>query len=246
MDARQRNTLNALERMQVFLTTNPLPAPLVNTSAGFTEQVTALGNAISDAQSHAVNQGSGQPYQVSRHRAYLRRKLQYQHLQPIRNIGHTLEKTVPGMPKLVNLRQRFRSEQSLIAVAKATMRDVLPHRTLFIARGLPSDFLAQLEFAIAALEQEKTNYAEAIAQRVAARTGINNALSAGLIARRCLTEVIKLNCSSDEENGPATLRAWESVSRIRRPDQPSITSDSTPEPESEPSDPLPELQPEAA
>lgn len=227
MDARQRNTLNALERMQVFLTTNPLPVPLINTPSGFVEQITALENAISDAQSYAINQQSGQPYQVSRHRRYLRNKLQHQHLQPIRNIGHTLEKSVPGMPKLVNLKQRFRSEQSLIAVAKATMRDVLPYRDLFLARGMPSDFLAQLESAIVALEQEKVNYAEAVAQRVAARTGINNALSAGLIARRCLTEVIKLNCSNDEENGPAILRAWESVSRIRRPDQPAVNTDSS-------------------
>lgn len=205
MDKRQRNTLNALERILVFVSSDPLPPPLTGATEGLTDQVTALRSTIAKVHTYAMNQGSGQTYRITEQRKSLRRQLRYQHLQPIRTIGRVLEKDIPGMPKLVNLRKSVSSEQSLIAVAKATHRDVAAYRELFVARGLPSDFLQLLDEKILALEEEKSRHSDFLAQKVAARTGIRDSLKQGMHIRECLAVIIQRCCAVDTPHAASTL-----------------------------------------
>lgn len=225
MEARQRHKLDALERMLTFVTEEPVPPPLQNAPEGFGEQITALRDAISEAERHAKNQESGHPYQITRHRKRVRDALRYEHLQPLRDIARVIEREIPGLPTLVNLPGRSASERRLISAAQAAMRDILPYRDQFIARGLPSDFLAQLEFAITELVQIKQIRAEAVNKRITASKGISTAIVSGMHAAKCLSAVIKRCCRQDHVDGPSTLHAWEAAARVRRPDRSSQPDD---------------------
>lgn len=225
MNVTQKNKLDAMERMLVFVTDSSLPPPLENAPAGFQEQITVLRSAIEEASQHATNQESGHPLQLTQLRRRLRNQLRYEHLQPLRDVSRVIEKETPGLPSLVNLPGKAGTERRLIAAANAALRDILPYRDKFISRGLPSDFLAQLEAAITSLKDVKIIHADAVSKRTAASQGIASAIANGMSARKCLSAVVKRSCLQDPESGPATLHAWQSVSRIRRSGSSSVTEE---------------------
>jgi hypothetical protein len=216
MNDRQREMYNSLKRIQSFVNANPLPIPLRSAPSGFQGQVGLLNTALTQVESFAISKGSGEAFRRSAHLRQLRDILRYRHLYPIRRAARVLEKETVGLPRLVNLPRRFGSEQELLTAAQATAADVTPFAHLFIAKGLPDNFLAQLQSAIVAIAQANQEYESVRTRKVTGRAGVAVALRIGMDARTCLNLIVERCCTFDSVHGPSTLEAWQSVSRIHR------------------------------
>ncbi len=134
----------------------------------------------------------------------------------MRHIARVIERTVPGIPHVINLPRKLASEQSLIAAAKAALDDVKPYSELFIEKGLPADFETQLAGAISAVEAGKHAEVTATARRVNARMAIRTALQRGRDIVHCLDAVVRRCCKADTVDGAAILTEWESARRVHK------------------------------
>lgn len=232
MNSKQHNTLDALKSAYVFLTTNPIPTPLQNPSAGLNAQITTLKSAIDAADAEATSQVSGTLQLARGQRDALRDALRSQHLEPILRVAREAETTSPGLPKLVNMRSA-RSDQGLLNAVQAVLRDLPPYKDILIAKGLPADFLDELQSALTAYESASDTTRQTKTTRVQARAGLDTALQQGESCKRVIGAIIRRAVPTDP-NGQTFLRGWESASHIRRGKSatPATTTGTTSEPSS--------------
>jgi len=214
MDTKQNNTLDALKSAYVFLTTSPIPTPLQNPSSGLSAQVTSLKAAIDNADAEATSQMSGTLQQAISQRDALRDALRTQHLEPILHVARELEKTSPGLPKLVNMRSA-RTTQGILNAVQAVMRDLPPYKDLLVAKGLPTDFMDQLQTALTAFQTASDTARQTKTTRVQSRAGIDTALQQGESCKRVIGAIIRRAVPTDP-NGQTFLRGWDSASHVRR------------------------------
>ena len=214
MNIKQNNTLDALKGAYVFLTTNPIPSPLQNPSTGLNDQITALKSAIDDADAQATSQLSGTLHQSLKQRDALRIALRRQHLEPILQVARELDPSSPGLPNLVNLRSA-RTSQGLLNAVQAVLRDLPPYKDLLVAKGLPADFLDQLQTALTTYETATAAARKTKTARVQARAGIDTALQKGDSCKRIIGAIIRRAVPTDPD-GQTFLRGWESASHVRR------------------------------
>lgn len=214
MDARQTRQLDALKRSLLFVTTSPLPTPLQNPSSGLTTQVAALRTAIDGVQTQATDQISGLVRQTVDQRNQARDALRTAHLEPILHVARVLERSTPGLPRLVNLRSA-RGGQAVLSAAQAALRDLAPYKDQFVAAGLPADFLDELQTAVAAYEAATNAVREAKVTQIQARAGIETALTDGDNRKRVIGALIRRAAVSDP-NGKTFLRGWDAASHVKR------------------------------
>ncbi|HXC24297.1 MAG TPA: hypothetical protein VNU46_00170 [Gemmatimonadaceae bacterium] len=224
MNTRQSNTLDAIKRAYIFVTSTPLPTPLQNPSSGLTAQITGLKAAIDSADAEATNQTSGTVQQALDQRNALRDNLRSAHLEPILHVARVLEKTNPGLPKLVNMRSA-RTAQGLLNAAQAALRDLPPYKDLFVTQGLPTDFLDQLQTAVAAFQNAGNTVREIKVAKIQSRTGLATALEQGDNCTRIIGAIIRRAAPSDP-NGQTFLSGWEAASHLKR-DKSSSTGTTT-------------------
>jgi hypothetical protein len=209
MNSQQRKTLDTFTRAVAFADTNP--PVLANASPGFAGQVQVLKTAIAAINTVAPDRGSGKPAKTANQRALLRHALRVGQLYPIRRVARVLERTVLGMPHLVNLPSRSSSTQSLLDAAKATARDVAPYKDQFVAKGLPVDFLDRLTAAIQALENAAAANVTA-RMAVAGATGqLTKAFQDGRDAVTLMDSTIRSLCNADPTLGAPTLAVWNTI-----------------------------------
>jgi hypothetical protein len=116
------------------------------------------------------------------------------------------------------MEDRFRtpgsvSDQVLLGVARGFATDALPLKTELINRGLPANFLDDLNSDIAAFEQATLRQAQGTETRVAATAGIEDQFDDALSLLRELGPIM-VNMFADD---PTVLAAWTSASHIERP-----------------------------
>jgi hypothetical protein len=209
MNIRQRKMLSSFTRAVTFVGTSP--PVLANAPSGFTDQIQALKAAIAEIDQIAPDRGSGRPAKTANQRVVLRRDLRVGQLHPIRRVARVLERTVVGMPHLVNIPTRLSSTQSLLDAAKATVRDVTPYKEQFIAKGLPADFLDQLTAAIQVLEDADTANVTARLAAANAKGQLAKSFQDGRDALMLMDSVIRHLCNANPTLGAATLTVWNTI-----------------------------------
>jgi len=132
-------------------------------------------------------------------------------LEAISRTARAMALTTPG------LNDKFRvphnqSNQAVLATARAASTDALPLKAEFIRRGLPADFIEDLEADIEILEQAITSKAQGTESHIAATAAIDREIERGMNAVRELDPVVRNKFASD----PATLAAWLSATHVER------------------------------
>ena len=98
------------------------------------------------------------------------------------------------------------------AAARAFVAAALPLKAEFVKRGMPADFLDDLEADIAALEEAQTRKIEGRDSHVGATAAIDDEIERGMNAVQELDPAMRNTFA----HNAAKLAAWTSASRVER------------------------------
>jgi hypothetical protein len=177
------------------------------------EQLSVLDAAINGLESHTQAQTSGRgAVRESVTSKSAARDEVMRDLEAISRTARSMAMTTPG------LNDKFRiphnqSNQTVLAVARAAGADALPLKAEFIRRGMPADFLEDLQADIEMMEQAIERKVQGAGSHVAATAAIDMEIERGMNAVRELDSVM-YNTFRDD---PVALAAWESASHVERP-----------------------------
>jgi hypothetical protein len=223
MQLRQFNELDAARRALTFLTTTPPAASLTTMPATFTQQVTALGATISqiDAQASAQTSAAGTITDKASAAKAAATELRSGHLVPIRKVAKLLAKGSTGSTLSPNFASSItiphdHNYQALLAAASAAVQNVTPYKDLFIARGLPTDFLDQLTAQATTLSQAISATGTARTTRVASTADIVQLMQELRSTLHVLDIGVVKACKADRVNGPTTLAGWKAAKTVRK------------------------------
>jgi hypothetical protein len=196
-------------RVREFVTSRASQYP-PTTLAG--ELLARLNTEIGNMEAHTTAQSSGRSatLESSTGKAAARDELR-QDLDAISRTARAMAISTPG------LEDKFRaprsiSDQALLATARAFAADALPLKTEFTRRGLPDDFLEDLNSDIEEFEQINNQQIQKRESRVAATAAIDDALERGINIVRELDAIMRNQFAND----PASLAAWLSASHTER------------------------------
>jgi hypothetical protein len=176
------------------------------------EQFTILNNAINSLETHtsAQSSGRGTARESVSSKAAARDELM-RDLEAISRTARAMAQTTPGLNDKFRIPHN-RSDQEVLAAARAAASDALPLKAEFIRRGMPSDFLEDLQADIDEMEQAVMRKAQGTESHVTATAAIDREVERGMSAVRELDPVVRNSFASD----PATLAAWFSASHVER------------------------------
>lgn len=185
------------------------------------ELATRLNNVINEMNTHTTAQSSGRSavLQSSTSKAAARDELR-RDLDAISRTARVIAFSTPG------LKDKFRaprsvSDQALLTTARAFAADALPLKTEFTRRGLPDDFLEDLNSDIEEFEQVINQKIRKREAQVAATAAIDAALERGINIVRELDAVMRNSLSRDH----APLAAWLSASHTERAPRRATTAE---------------------
>jgi hypothetical protein len=191
------------------------------------EQLLIVDTAINALERHASVQSSGRSTvrQSATSKAAARDELM-RDLEAISRTARMMGKMIPGLEDKFRIPHN-QSNQAALAVARAALSDALPFKTEFIRRGMPANFLEDLQSDIDVLEEAIARKAQGAGAQVAATAAIDTEIERGMDAVRQLDPVVRNTFSSD----PATLAAWQSASHVERaPRRTPVPTTPTPAP----------------
>jgi hypothetical protein len=176
------------------------------------EVLAELDAVITEMESHSTAQASGQrgAKAGTTHKAAARAALR-EDLEAIGRTARVMALTMPGLDDKFRL-PRNAGDQAWLAAARAFAQDAGPLKAEFTRRGLPEDFLDDLNADIAAFATSIDSRAQQTGERVAATVAIDAALDRGMNASRELDAIVR-NIFRDD---PAVLAEWTSASHTER------------------------------
>jgi hypothetical protein len=176
------------------------------------ELFTKLEGITTELDSHKNAQDSGlsTAQQGTESKAVARDELE-QTLEAISRTAKAMSRAVPGIENKFRFSRELK-DQELLTRARAIAADATPFLAEFVKRGLPADFLDDLnedieEFAAALNRREGGRETH-----VSATAAINDLIERGMDVLRELDAVMRNIFRSD----PARLAAWLSASRVER------------------------------
>ena len=125
--------------------------------------------------------------------------------------SRSLAQDTPGLDEKFRVPES-NNDQLLIAAARAAAVDAAPLSAQFIALELPSDFIANLNADIAALEAAINHHTNAVGDHVAAGVAIDDAIDEGATIVRKLNTIVR----NKYRDNPAILAEWTSSSHTER------------------------------
>lgn len=205
----ERRRYETFLRVREFITGRAAQFP-TTTLAG--ELLTRLNSVIDEMDAHTTAQSSGRSatLESSTSKAASRDELR-RDLDAISRTARAMALSTPG------LEDKFRaprgvSDQELLATARAFAADAQPLKTEFTRRGLPDDFLDDLNSDIEEFEQAINQKIQKRGLQVAATAAIDSALERGLNVARELDAIMRNQFAND----PASLASWLSASHTER------------------------------
>ena len=204
MKAAQGNTLTALEGIQTFLDTHADALP----GAVKSDIRKQLDGSIAVLSGHATDQkwGINSAQGATQKHKSARSVLMRDHMAPISRIAH-LE--LPALPEFVALRmpRGNPSVPRLVAAARAMGKEAASHADVFVAAGLPADFVAQLDAAILATLEPVSVRKQSRGTARGATVGLTTQLTT---ARRIVKVIDAFVRTALKDNAPL-LATWNSV-----------------------------------
>ncbi|MDB4892336.1 MAG: hypothetical protein JWL61_4191 [Gemmatimonadetes bacterium] len=209
MQTNQGNMLQSLRTVQAFLEENAAElTDVVNTGAR-----QRLDDAIAELSVHVSDQtGSALASQGATLKQYtLRRALLRDHMAPISRIARSDLPQTPEIEPFKMPRGRPTTEK-LCAAAFGMAKAATPFAGVFIAAGLPTDFVARLEAAASALVDSVSDRAQSRGKRSGATKGLKSQLAGG----RKIVHILDAFVKSALKDDPALLANWYAVKRVRK------------------------------
>jgi hypothetical protein len=193
-----------LVRLKEFGTAH---AELFPDTSGGGRLFAAFGAAVDDLQSHVVAQagGTNATRQATTAKTAARR-LALRRLDTLTRTAQIVTAGTPGFDEKLRL-PKSRSDQRLVAVARAIVQDVTPFADQIVAHNLPATFLSEVTAAIDALDTAIQTQAQAAGARAAARAAIQERLAAAFAMAAQLDTVVANQCGNDA----VMLAKWQSA-----------------------------------
>ena len=219
----ERRRLEMFIRVREFGTAHTAQFPPASFAG---EQLIILESAINALETHASAQVSGRSTarEGAASKAAARDELM-RDLEAISRTARAMAQTTPGLSDKFRIPHN-QSNQTVLAVARAAAADALPLKAEFIRRGMPTDFLEDLQADIDEMEEAITRKEQGAGSHVAATAAIDTEIERGMNAVRELDPVMRNTFSAD----PATLAAWTSASHVERPPRRTSPSPEPPAP----------------
>lgn len=209
MHTQQRKALERYQQALAFLDT--APSVLAHAPIGYTKQLWALRSALTSIEAMAPDRGSGTANQaMAQHRAR-REALRVEHLRPLRTIARIMARKVVGMPHLIPVPKALESTQKLLDAGKAVARDVERYQTVFVDKGMPPEFLTDLQRQVQAVERGHAAVLAAKQRRTHARGQLQQALRDARDAVICLDLIVRRACAADRVAGNGVLETWNTI-----------------------------------
>lgn len=217
----ERRRLEMFIRVREFGTSHAAQFP---PSSFANEQFAILNDAIDTLETHtsAQSSGRGTARQGASSKAAARDELM-RDLEAISRTARAMGQTTPGLDDKFRIPHN-QGNQVVLAFARAAAADALPLQAEFIRRGMPADFLEDLQADIDLMEQAIARQAQGTESHVTATAAIDREIERGMNAVRQLDPVMRNMFAAD----PATLAAWMSASHVERPPRRSAQSSPTP------------------
>ncbi|HEX9959444.1 MAG TPA: hypothetical protein VGB00_00760, partial [Pyrinomonadaceae bacterium] len=211
----QRRKLEKFEREEVFLNDNIADFP--PTSPGG-KALAELSAVISQIRAFAAAQVSGAG-SARQHFGVKDEELDAL-MRLIRNINraaNAFEDEIPGSDLKFRL-PRNRSEQNILATARAFLADAEPLKAKFIEYGLADDFLDKLQALIDAVDERAAAADSAGEQKAGATGGLLDIVRKGMSISRRLDSIVRIKYEDDA----ARLAAWTTASHLKKaPEKPA-------------------------
>lgn len=132
-------------------------------------------------------------------------------MQPIARTARRMDSVVDGISEKYRM-PSSRSDQTLLATAKAWATDLVAVEDDFVAFGLPATFIADLSTAATAFEDTINPTSDAVDDRIEANANIAESDRIGMEALR-ICDVIVRNIFA---GNPGKIAAWTSASHVER------------------------------
>lgn len=208
-------TDNETRRHEMFLRVEQIGKDEVANFASnsfVTDLYNSLSQVIKELGTHASTQASGRATarQGTKSKAIARDELE-RDLNLISRTARGMARTIHGLEQKFRL-PRALKDQDLIAVARMFATDAQPLKAEFIKRGLPANFLEDLNDDIAAFEEAITQRTQGTSTQVTSTAAIDGLIEKGMEIVRELDPVMR-NMFDDN---PGKLAAWLSASRVER------------------------------
>lgn len=210
MNSTQKQALQAFKRVMSFLGE-------AQAGGSLTSHLEALGEIVERLKGHAVEQDAGLRLgrATTRKKHALQQELRLRHMRPIAALAEAVLPTLaatPGSGEEVALQMPSSKLDALtlVSAAGAMAAAAAPHRATFVQRGLPADFVEQLQTAAGALDAAMTTRSEHAARRAGATAGVAADLERGRRVIRLLDALV----TSQLQGDAVRLAEWRSVKRI--------------------------------
>ena len=212
MYTQQKQNLESFVRVRSFTDSHPVTGPL--SYAGPRE---ILDEVIRRLREHAGAQISGRELSrgESRRQRQLVRQIISRHMRPIVAIAHAQiepdsDVRLPAslrMPRAgIGVTKILQASDGMIVAAR-------PFEPVFVANGLPADFLARFTAARNELEAALGGRAAHVDAHVSARSALEVELRRGRRAVARIDSIVRASFDTDE----ATLAAWRVAKRVQLP-----------------------------
>jgi hypothetical protein len=209
MNDMERRRLEMFIRVREFGLTHTAQFPPTSFAS---EQLIVVDSAINALESHTSAQSSGKSAvrQSTTSKAVARDELM-RDLEAISRTARAIAQTIPGLADKFRIPHN-QSNQTVLAVARAVLSDALPLKAEFIRRGMPANFLEDLQDDIDVMEDAITRKVQGAGSQVAATAAIDTEIERGMNAVRQLDPIMRNTFSGN----PAILAAWHSASHVER------------------------------
>jgi hypothetical protein len=209
MLARQRQAIEAYQRVQAFLNDHPPPE-----SPGYAKQKRSFDVVVARLVNHAANQVTGRRMrhaEVARQVA-VRRTLREEHLSPIAQIARATLAHAPGIDKALRMPDYYIGPLKLLAEARAMREAAKLYEEQFMKAGQPDDFLERLDRAIEALRQSVISNSRELGRQMGATAGLEMEIRRG----RRLVDIIDTIVRDAFYDDKAIMAEWRTAKRVRR------------------------------
>lgn len=208
MQGRQKQVIEAYQRVQDFLAAHPVPPPW---SYGLPQAL--LDDVVARLTDHSTDQVAGRRLsraETQRQKA-LRKALREAHIRPISKIAKASVSETPGIQKALVMPAPRLHTTKLIAEAKGIRDAIAGYAPVFVKKGRPDDFVESLDAAIEQLRQSQLGGARNVGKKVGAKAGLKDEIRRGRDAVEMLDAIVTTAFAS---NGDVLAR-WRIARRVQ-------------------------------
>lgn len=209
MDDRERRRKDTFLRVKVFMTDNSAKFPAGSIAALKMVELSEIIDLLDELSGdQAAGMGEARFSFAGKNSA---RENVREDLSDISRTARSMNYDFPNIAEKFRM-PRGNNDTQLLAAARSFLTEATPHKNDFIAYGMPTDFLTDLQTDIEAFENALGTTGSAIDSHVEATAEIDEAIRKGMVILRILNGIVK----NVFRNDAGKLAAWTSASHIER------------------------------